>query len=312
KSENDRQVTLRQAREIEKQEQPAPKAKPSDFIQVISVSDKKAPTAEQIVEKLAQPDDGFTKVETKYGETLAVRTADLNDASAANLQSYSVDGKQRLKKISRESIVADKAEVKADQFADNKLFTADKVAAARARLKSKLGQLNSGIDPEVLVDGMTIAGAYIESGVRKFSDYAKAMVEDLGDGVKPYLLSFWEGARNYPGLDNTGMTSVDDSAKEHAALLKPADIQTEAVGQIAEKPKARTKKTGAKGDMVLTQDWGVPQIDGYGDSTRETGNDTKDAFLKETRNYLNAVADALRDKYRLTKSFVVDTSRNGA
>lgn len=294
KSENDRQVALRQAREIEKQEQPAPKAQPSDFIQVISVGDKKAPTAEQIVEKVAQPDDGFTKVETKYGETLAVRTTDLNDASAANLQSYSADGKQRLKKISRESIVADKAEVKADQFADNKLFTADKVAAARARLKSKLGQLNSGIDPEVLVDGMTIAGAYIESGVRKFSDYAKAMVEDLGDGVKPYLLSFWEGARNYPGLDNTGMTSVEDSAKEHAALLKPEDTQTEAVGQIAEKPKARTKKTGAKGDMVLTQDWGVPQIDGYGDSTRETGNDTKDAFLKETRNYLNAVSDALR------------------
>lgn len=275
-------------------QQPAPKSQPSDFIQVISISDKKAPTAEQIVEKVAQPDDGFTKVETKYGETLAVRTADLNDANTANLQSYSADGKQRLKKISRDSITADKAEVKADQFADNKLFTADKVAAARARLKSKLGQLNSGIDPEVLVDGMTIAGAYIESGVRKFSDYAKAMVEDLGDGVKPYLLSFWEGARNYPGLDNKGMTSVEDSAKEHAALLKPEDTKTEAVGQIAEKPKSRTKKTGAKGDMVLTQDWGVSQIDGYGDGARESGNDTKDAFLKETRNYLNAVADALR------------------
>ena len=47
--------------------------------------------------------------------------------------------------------------------------------------------------------------------------------------------------------------------------------------------------------MVLTQDWGVPHIDGYGDSNdRETGNDTKDAFLKEARGYLNAVSDALR------------------
>jgi hypothetical protein len=27
---------------------------------------------------------------------------------------------------------------------------------------------------------MTIAGAYIESGVRKFSDFAKAMVADFG------------------------------------------------------------------------------------------------------------------------------------
>lgn len=241
RSEHDREVALRQAREIEKQEQPAPKSKPSYFIEVISVGGKKAPTAEQVVQKSIEP-----KAET-------------------------------------------------DQFADNKLFTADKVAAARARLKSKFGRLNSGIDPEVLIDGMTIAGAYIESGVRKFSDYAKAMVEDLGDGVKPYLLSFWEGARNYPGLDTTGMTSVEDSAKEHAALLKPADIQTEAVGQVAEKPKARTKKTGAKGDMVLTQDWGIEHIDGYSQSNdRESGNDTKDAFLKETRNYLNAVADALR------------------
>jgi len=240
-SEGDRQSALRQAREIEKKEQPAPKSQPSDFIQVINISDKKTPTAEQIVEKAAEQS------------------------------------------------------APADQFAANKLFTADKVAAARARLKSKLGQLNSGIDPEVLVDGMTIAGAYIESGVRKFSDYAKAMVEDLGDGVKPYLLSFWEGARNYPGLDTTGMTSVEDSAKEHAALLKPEDTQTEAVGQVAEKPKTRSKKTGAKGDMVLTQDWGVEHIDGYSQSNdREEGNDTKDAFLKETRTYLNAVADALR------------------
>lgn len=241
RSEHDREVALRQAREIEKQEQPAPKSKPSDFIEVISVGGKKAPTAEQVVQKSIEP-----KAET-------------------------------------------------DQFADNKLFTADKVAAARARLKSKFGRLNSGIDPEVLIDGMTIAGAYIESGVRKFSDYSKAMIEDLGDGVKPYLLSFWEGARNYPGLDTTGMTSVEDSAKEHAALLTPADVQTEAVGQIADKPKTRTKKTGSKGDMVLTQDWGVEHIDGYSQSNdREIGNDTKDAFLKETRNYLNAVADALR------------------
>lgn len=104
------------------------------------------------------------------------------------------------------------------RFADNKLFTEDKVAAARARLKSKLTQLNSGFDPEILMDGMTLAGAYIESGVRKFADYAKMMIEDTGVEVKPYLLSFWEGARNYPGLDTEGMTSVADSKREFDKL----------------------------------------------------------------------------------------------
>ncbi|QLI49470.1 hypothetical protein vBPaeMUSP25_31 [Pseudomonas phage vB_PaeM_USP_25] len=270
-----------------------------------------------------------------------------------------------------QAAAAPEAETKAkdaDRFAGNKIFTADAVAAARARMKSKLGQLNSGIDPELMMDGMTIAGAYIESGVRDFAQYAAMMSEDFGDKIKPYLLSFWEAARNYPGVDKDGMTSAEESARLHADLLRPViqaakastgvrqaakeagiamagtihdwsskasgqakvkkavvdsllsenglpeneidgvmpladEIYAEirglgdsapAIGTVAEKPKARTRKTGARGDMVLTQDWGVEHIDGYGDSARETGNDTKDAFLKEARNYLNAVADALR------------------
>ena len=200
--------------------------------------------------------------------------------------------------VSGETVTAPvQAEASNEKFAGNKIFTADKVEAARARMRSKFGQLNSGIDPEMLVDGMTIAGAYIESGVRKFSDYAKAMVGDFGDGVKPYLLSFWEGARNYPGLDTDGMTSVADSASEHAAMLKPADLQSDAVGEVKTKPAKRTRKTGQKGDITLTQDWGVDHVDGFGENTsgRETGSDLKDGFLKESRQYLNAVADALED-----------------
>lgn len=202
------------------------------------------------------------------------------------------------KGVSGETVTAPvQAEASNEKFAGNKIFTADKVEAARARMRSKFGQLNSGIDPEMLVDGMTIAGAYIESGVRKFSDYANAMVGDFGDGVKPYLLSFWEGARNYPGLDTEGMTSVADSATEHAAMLKPADLQSDAVGEVKAKPAKRTRKTGQKGDITLTQDWGVDHVDGFGENTsgRETGSDLKDGFLKESRQYLNAVADALED-----------------
>ncbi|WP_105245471.1 PLxRFG domain-containing protein [Psychrobacter sp. Marseille-P5312] len=105
------------------------------------------------------------------------------------------------------------------RFADNKLFTEDKVAAARARLKSKLTQVNSGLDPEILMDGITLAGAYIESGVRKFADYAKMMMEDVGPEVKPYLLSFWNSARDYPGLDSEGMTSEADSRAEFNKLM---------------------------------------------------------------------------------------------
>lgn len=231
----------------------------------------------------------------KSGNNL--NNTDMDPVSLEELAKYASDLPAQ-EGVSGETVTAPvQAEASNEKFAGNKIFTADKVEAARARMRSKFGQLNSGIDPEMLVDGMTIAGAYIESGVRKFSDYAKAMVGDFGDGVKPYLLSFWEGARNYPGLDTEGMTSVAGSATEHAAMLKPADLQSDAVGEVKTKPAKRTRKTGQKGDITLTQDWGVDHVDGFGENTsgRETGSDLKDGFLKESRQYLNAVADALED-----------------
>ena len=202
-------------------------------------------------------------------------------------------------------------QAEADPFAGNKLFTSDRVAAARERLKKKLSgsQLNSGIDPELLMDGIIIAGGHIESGTRAFAAYAKAMIEDIGEEVKPYLLSFYEAARNYPGLDTEGMTPVDQAKAEFDKLIQPADLEKaqEAIGEITPKPAKRTKKTGAKTDMTLTQDWGVEQIDGYGDTyDRETGNDVKDAFLKEAKSYLNTVAGILAEQ-----GFAPDTDAKG-
>lgn len=104
-------------------------------------------------------------------------------------------------------------------FADNKLFTEDKVAAARKRMKSKLGTAFTGLDPELVMDGVTLAGAYIEAGTRKFSAYAKAMTDDFGDAIKPYLLSFYEAARHYPGLDTDGMSTPEVAKKQHDAML---------------------------------------------------------------------------------------------
>ncbi|MCR6496240.1 hypothetical protein LJB71_08425 [Thermomonas sp. S9] len=184
-----------------------------------------------------------------------------------------------------------------DPFAGNTIFTSDAVEKARARLKAKLGTLNSGVDPEMLVDGATIAGAYIESGVRKFGDYAKAMVADLGEAIKPYLLSFYEGVRHYPGFDAKGMDSAADAQREFDALLTPADLQADAIGNAKPPRKTRVKATTERGARTLRDDWGVDHINGYSNtSSREDGNDTKDAFLKDASAYLKAVAEALEDQ----------------
>lgn len=189
-----------------------------------------------------------------------------------------------------------------EKFANNKIFTADKVAAARARMKAKLGQMNSGLDPELMVDGATIAGAYIESGVRKYSEYAKAMVEDFGDKIRPYLRSFYEAVRHYPGLDTTGMTTaaeIDLMEKQGTAEHTKEAKGTEAVVGTVAKVKKKTER--APSDKTLRTDWGVSHIDGWATTDEFNGEQTdygmpggvKDAFLKDTSAYLKDVAKKL-------------------
>ena len=141
-------------------------------------------------------------------------------------------------------------EPKVDIFAANKLFTSDKVAAARERMRGKLETLHVGFDPEMLQDGVTIAGAYIEAGTRSFAAYSKAMVDDFGEAIKPYLRSFYEGVRHFPGLDTEGMTSPEeiDAIKEEVAKPeKPAKLKEKGVEE-----DERTRDVG-KGEGALEE-----------------------------------------------------------
>ncbi|MFA6351434.1 MAG: JAB domain-containing protein, partial [Bacteroidales bacterium] len=82
----------------------------------------------------------------------------------------------------------------------NTVFTEDAAAKAREILKRKLGNLNVGIDPEVMMAGIQLAGYHIEAGARKFADFSRAMINDIGEGIRPYLKSFYESIRNWPGF----------------------------------------------------------------------------------------------------------------
>ena len=108
----------------------------------------------------------------------------------------------------------------------NKIFTEDAANAARERLRKKLAQLNVGIDPEMIQDGITLAGYHLEAGARAFSDYARAMLSDLGDQARPYLRSWYEGARHFPGFDKTGMTKADHLDASEQYDVWPGDAWT--------------------------------------------------------------------------------------
>ncbi|KQV27850.1 hypothetical protein ASC97_05660 [Rhizobium sp. Root1203] len=82
---------------------------------------------------------------------------------------------------------------------ENKIFTASAAEKARELLRRKFrGQLNSGVDPELLQAGITLAGYHIERGARTFAAYASAMIEDLGESARPYLKSWYMGVKYDP------------------------------------------------------------------------------------------------------------------
>ncbi|WP_297533061.1 LPD38 domain-containing protein [Thalassolituus sp.] len=118
--------------------------------------------------------------------------------------------------VIEESQKKPKAEKPARPKVENKIFTEDAAEKARALLKKKLGQMNSGIDPEILQAGLTLAGYHIEKGARTFAAFAKAMTDDLGNVVKPYLKSWYMGvkydprAAEFEGLDSAGEVESAD------------------------------------------------------------------------------------------------------
>ncbi len=103
----------------------------------------------------------------------------------------------------------------------NKLFTDDAAAKARELLLKKLSgnTLNSGIDPELLQAGITLAGYHIEKGARTFAAYASAMLADLGEGARPYLKSWYMGVKYDPRA-----TAFDGMSS--AAEVEEADVNT--------------------------------------------------------------------------------------
>lgn len=90
--------------------------------------------------------------------------------------------------------------------ANNKLVSRDRYEELKKRIRQKLGgQLNMGIDPEILAIGTEMAAYHIEAGARKFADYARHMIADLGNAIRPYLKSFYNGARDLPEVQGAGL-----------------------------------------------------------------------------------------------------------
>jgi hypothetical protein len=73
----------------------------------------------------------------------------------------------------------------------NRLFTKERADIARAEIRKMMTRLNVGIDPTAILRAGEYAGYLFEGGVREIGAWSKAMIEDLGEWVKPNLSKIW-------------------------------------------------------------------------------------------------------------------------
>lgn len=143
----------------------------------------------------------------------------------------------------------------------NKLVTDERYEELKRKMRQKLlGQMNMGIDPEILAIGTEMAVYHIEKGARKFADFAKGMIADLGDVIRPYLKAFYNGARELPEVEREGfadeMTPYEevrtfdvanfDKAAPNAMATAETTVKEQEVEQQAEVATEKIKNNRNK------------------------------------------------------------------
>lgn len=121
-------------------------------------------------------------------------------------------------------------EQKKEYGSQNKVVSTERYEELRKRLRSKLNNLNAGYDPELLQIGAEMAAYHVEAGARKFVDFAKRMISDMGDNVRPYLKLFYNAVRDFPGMESyeSEMTPYEELRSTDINNIKlEEDEQTE-------------------------------------------------------------------------------------
>jgi uncharacterized protein YdbL (DUF1318 family) len=79
--------------------------------------------------------------------------------------------------------------------ATNRLVTREAYEATKAAMRAKMSRMSAGIDPTFIADLAKIGAFHVEAGARNFGAWAKVMVDDLGEKVRPHLRAAWNDAK---------------------------------------------------------------------------------------------------------------------
>lgn len=142
---------------------------------------------------------------------------------------------------------------KKTEASGNRLVTDERYAELRERMRKKLlGQMNIGIDPEILAIGTEMAVYHLEKGSRKFAEYATAMIADLGDAIRPYLKAFYNGARDLPEVAENGL-DADMTPYDEVQQFDVANFDKKSIDALAT-AEAVTRETEVEQEAEIAQE----------------------------------------------------------
>lgn len=116
------------------------------------------------------------------------------------------------------------------------------------------GELTAQERQRIQSAGIRFAMSLIERGTTAFPDYATKMVGAFGDKIRPWLKSFYEGARWTPGYDKYTFTPTEQVATFDVQNFdkKQADPIAQAA-MIVEERKASTASAQAQKELTETR-----------------------------------------------------------
>ena len=90
----------------------------------------------------------------------------------------------------------------ADWIADSRAEATQEPKHEEDHTRVESEEPSTGVDLRFVQLGIRMAAFHIEAGARSFGAYAKKMVEEFGDRVKPYLKAWYNAVRDIPEAEN--------------------------------------------------------------------------------------------------------------
>jgi N12 class adenine-specific DNA methylase len=203
--------------------------------------------------------------------------------------------------------------VQPKQDREKKLVITDEMKHDEDILRELLGidddELDGGMkfrDPDAMTSqqrrfvynaGVNYSLGYIDQGFVKFPEFAKAMVSRLGYKIKPWLKSFYEGAKRIPGYDQAMFTpteevdafDVENFDKPHKDVLAQADM-------IVEEDKAQAAAEKANNELKAIRNEQRKETD------KQTEADTAAlaAEAESVASEATALAETSSDRHELS------------